>query len=188
MIRDSSRQTLHQLGVRNRVEVLREVRIQHLGLASGKFPMHLLHRLHGAAPGSVPVRLIAQVSFEDGFQDELRCRLSHSISNGWNSQRPLSPSRLRYQHPAYGLGPIGLSLQLFLQLLKPAFLAVLLDVLEALPIDSGCAPLRLRLLERLHQGVPSVNLVVQHVKPVRRLRLGLHVQLLSELFEFYLGC
>ena len=123
----------------------------HLGLPSGKLPMHLLHRLNGTAFGSIPVRLVAQVSFEDGFQNEFRCRLGHSISNGWYP-RGLSSSRLRYRHPPYWLGSIALPLQCLLQLLEPPFLAILLDVLEGLPIDSGCAFLRLRPLERLRQG------------------------------------
>jgi hypothetical protein len=187
-VRHSPRDALHQLRVGNRVEVLREVRIDHLGASLLQLLMDLLHRIDGAAPGPIPVRRIAEVGFEDGLQDELRRRLGHAVFERGNPQRPLAPSRLRYHHPPHGLRPIPPVLQLALQLLKPTLLAVLRKLLERLPIHSRSALVPLRLPERLRQNVPSIELVVQAVEPERRLRLGLRVQLRTELFELCLGC
>src|SRR6478609_4566291 len=101
---------------------------------------------------------------------------------------PLPTSWLRYQHPPDWLGPIRPLLQLSLQVPEPPFLPVLRHLLEGLPVHSGCALVHLRLLERLRQDIPPMDLVVQSVEPERRLRFGLRVELPSQLFEFCLGC
>ncbi len=139
-------------------------------------------------PGRVPVGCLAQVGLEDRLQDELGRRLDHTISDRGDTQWPLTTSWLGYQHPPYGLGPIRLPLQLALQLLEPALLAVRFNLFEGLSVHSCGALLLLRLPERLRQDIPSMDLVVQRVEPELRLRLGLRVQLRSELFELCRGC
>jgi len=184
---DPPRQALHQLGVRNGVEVLGDIRIDDLSPALGQLLMDQLHRLVASATGSVPMRRVAEVGLEYRLQDELCGRLRNPIFQGRDAQRAFSSSWFRNQYPAHCLGLIGPRLQLTLQLLEPAFLAIFLNLFEGLSVDSRCPTFLLREPQCLRQDVASIDFVVQRVEAKRRLCLGLRVQLSLKLFELCLG-
>jgi hypothetical protein len=65
--------------MRNRVEVLRQVGVNDIGVAPANQPVYLLDRVGRTATGPVAIGSIVKVRLEDRFQHELGGGLSHPI-------------------------------------------------------------------------------------------------------------
>src|SRR6266481_6347458 len=79
-VRDPASYRLHQLAVRNRIEVLGQVSVHHIGVAPADQPVHFLDRIHRPANGTVAIRTVIEVSLEDWFQHKLGSGLNHTIA------------------------------------------------------------------------------------------------------------
>src|ERR1700737_2949743 len=106
---------LHQLAVRNRIEVLGQVSVHHIGVAPADQPVHFLDRIHRPANGTVAIRTVLEVSLEDWFQHKLGSGLNHTIADGRYSERSLAAIRFRYAHPPHRIGPMRLRAQFLTQ-------------------------------------------------------------------------
>src|SRR6202051_4892646 len=102
-VTDPARQRLHQLRVRNRVEVARHVSVDHLGMPRLPRPVHLLNRLQRRPPRSIAIGRGLQIRFEYRLQDQQGRGLHHPVPNDRDPQWPLPASRLRNQHPPHRL-------------------------------------------------------------------------------------
>src|SRR5215471_16175397 len=69
-------------------------------------PVHVLDCVRRPASGAVAVPIVLEVSLEDWFQHELGGRLNRTITDGWNAERTLASSILRYHHPPHRIGPV----------------------------------------------------------------------------------
>src|SRR5208337_3436069 len=77
---------LHQLVMRNRIEVLRDIGIDNVSFALMKVFLYVVHRLMGAPFRSESVRVVLKAGFEYGFYHYLYSHLHYSVLNYRNSQ------------------------------------------------------------------------------------------------------
>lgn len=117
VVNDTTRHRLHQLMMRDRIEVLRHVRIHHLSVSSTQQSVHFPNRLLlGTAPRSIAVRARLEIRFEDRLQHQLGRALRHSVLYGWYSKWPLAAARFGYHHSAHRTRLIRLFVQRFSRL------------------------------------------------------------------------
>ncbi len=163
--------------MRNRVEVGREVGVEHLRVAPGEVGADLLHGLVGVLLRAEAVGARLEVRLEDGLQDQAGRGLDHPVPHGGDAEGPLAATPLGDQHTPDGVGPVGVRSGVP----RP----------DARGTDRPRPPLRRRWSPhrprgapvRPHQGpgvtqdIRPVDLVVEEVEPEGGLRLGLAVEL-----------
>src|SRR5262249_53012258 len=85
--------------IRNRVEGLRQVGIDHMKQASLETLMYSPNSLLSASPWTVTVRVAREIRREDWLQDQFHRRLHDPIFDGGNAQRTFATIRLWDHHP-----------------------------------------------------------------------------------------
>lgn len=175
-IGDASAQALEQRSVRDLVEVVPHVPIEHLGLAIHQVKVHTAHRQLGIQTRPKSVLLRNKVRLEDRPQHQQRRRLRHPISARRNSQRPLAALVLGDPHTQKGLGTIRLFHKLLLEVPEPRPHALSFDVPEGLPVDAGCAAISAALRVGDLEDFPPTHLVPEAVESVARFCLGFRMQ------------
>jgi hypothetical protein len=131
-----------------------------------------LHQcVQGTPLPAVGVLLRWQIGLEDGLKHHQRCHLRYTIPDRWDAQRSQLAIRFGYKYPPHGSRPIRLGPEFLRQFVEPPAYAVLLDVLERLPIHPGCTGVGLAAQVGIVQHVPAGQLVVQAVEPEARLGL-----------------
>jgi hypothetical protein len=100
-ITDAAGHARHQRGVRNRVEVLRQIGVHNLGVSLVNGAGDLANRVERAPLRSIPVSRLVEVRFEDRLEDQDRCPLHHPIADGRNAERSLAHATgFRDKHPS----------------------------------------------------------------------------------------
>src|SRR5262249_16845016 len=122
-------------------------------------------------------RIVLEVSLEDWFQHELGGRLNRTITDGWNAERTLASSILRYHHPPHRIGPVRLRDQFLAQACQPCLQALFLDLLEGHPIHTRRSRIGAGELVGVQQNVLATDLVVEHIEAESRLCFRLAVEL-----------
>ena len=110
---------LEELGVRNRVETLRQVGVHDIGVALPDQPVSRLDRVARASFGPVSVPAVLEVRLEDRLQHQFGGGLRHPIAESGNAQRALPASRLRDYHAPHRRGPIRHRGEVLTQSLEP---------------------------------------------------------------------
>src|SRR4051794_12149719 len=171
---------LHQLRVRDRVEVFRQISIDHVGVAPADVPVHVLDRVGSAPSRAVAIGTVLEVRLEDRPQHQLGGGLNHPVPNGRDAERPLAAPRLGDYHPPHRRGPVRLRDEVSAQARQPPVQPLRLDPLKRVPVH----PRRTRVGagERVGvaQDVRALDLVVEQVEAEGRLRLRLEIQLSLE--------
>src|ERR1035438_1566274 len=103
LIDDPPSHALHQLRVRDGVEVLRQVRVNDIRVALVQQLIYLLDRIQRTPLRPVAVSIRLQIRLEDWFQNQLGSGLRHSVPYGWDAERSLPASRLRDHYPPHRL-------------------------------------------------------------------------------------
>ena len=93
-IDDSPSHTLHQLGMRNRVKVLRQIRVNHIPIPCLQQFIHFLDRIPRTPRRPVSVDIRLQVRLPDRFQYQFRGGLGHAVSDCRYPGRSLPGSQL----------------------------------------------------------------------------------------------
>jgi hypothetical protein len=77
--------------MRNRVEVGRDIGVDHFGVVLPQGFVHLAHRLSGTAPGPIPIGRVIKLRLEDRLQHELAaaCTTRSRIEGRTNGLSPL---------------------------------------------------------------------------------------------------
>lgn len=143
--------------------------------------MDLANRVLGTALRTVGVLFRLQVGLEYWIEHQHRCRHDDTVFNRRNPQRSRPPwlARLGYPNPPDRLGAVSFRPQFFRQFAQPTRHAVLLDVLERLPIDACRPVISLTKPIGVSEHIGSIHLVVQRVKTIagRSLRFGMQRRL-----------
>ena len=168
---------LQQIGVRDRLEILRQIGIHHIGVAVAQGAMDLLDGPSSAAARSVAVGFRQEIRLEDRLQHQLRRRLDHPVSNRRDAERAFAASGLRDLDPTNRVRSIRSRTQLLSEPPEPVLQALRFDRLEGHPVHPRGASIRARHLIGMGQNVLAVHLVVEPVEPERRLGLRLGVEL-----------
>jgi hypothetical protein len=77
--------------VRNRVEILRQIGVHHIGEPLAQQLVHRLDRIDTAAARSVAIGSRFEVRLEDRLQHQLRSSLHHAIPDRRNTEWPFPP-------------------------------------------------------------------------------------------------
>jgi hypothetical protein len=133
---DAPRHALHQCRVRDRVEVLAQIRIHNIGISLYEQLMNLLHRVLCISPRTVSVGVRLQIGFKDRFDHQLGRGLHHPVPYGRDSERSFTAVRLRDHHPPHSLRPVSFLNQFLPQLCQPLFSPLYFNLRETLAIHT----------------------------------------------------
>jgi hypothetical protein len=78
----------------DRIEVVGQVSVNHVGVPPGNVPVHFLDCVHRPARGTIAVSTVLEINLEDWFQHELGGSLNDSIPDRWNAERSLASFQL----------------------------------------------------------------------------------------------
>src|SRR5467141_1944996 len=94
--------------MRNAPEVVREVGVYHVRVATEHQLLHLDDRLLGVSPGTVGVDFRRKIGLEDRLQHQQRCCHADPIPHARDAQRSEFAVGLRYKHSSDWLRPVSL--------------------------------------------------------------------------------
>jgi hypothetical protein len=163
--------------MRNRVEVLGQVGIDHIRVASPEQVLDLLDRVSRRPVGPIAVGIGLEVRFEDRLDHKLDGSLHHAIPDGRDAERSLTAAGLRDQNPPHRLWSIGLGPQFLTQTGQPFRQARRLDLLERHPIHTRSAVVVTSERVGVGENVLAPDLVVELIETELRLRLRLDIEL-----------
>jgi len=165
-INDPARHRLHQLGMGNAPEVVREVGVHDFRMTTEQQLLHLDHRLLGIAPGTIGIDFRRKVGFKDRLQHQHRCCHADPIPHGRDAQRPEFAVGLRYKHSSDRVRSVGLLPERKRQFTEPPRDPVRLDIPEVLTVNARCALVGAALSVSVGQNVVAADLVVQGVEAI----------------------
>src|SRR5712691_1530050 len=174
--------------MRNRVEVLGQIRVHDIRISPMQQFIHLPYRILRTLPRPVAVSIRLQVRFPDRFQNQLRRRLRHPVPYSWDSQWPLPAARLVDHLPPHRLWFVRLIMQVLPEPVQPLLPPPRLDVLEALSIHPWRAIIGFSQTVCMQQNVLAIHLVVELVEAESRLVLRLSIQLDLQVPDFIRRC
>src|SRR6266404_6097289 len=92
-----------------------------------------------ASPRPISIADVAEVCFENRFENARHRLLKQAVRDSGNSQRPRSglARPFGYLNPPNRRSPVSTSSQLYADLLNPLF-QLALKLLDALPVNSAC--------------------------------------------------
>jgi hypothetical protein len=163
--------------VRDRVEVVRQISVYHVGVAPAHEPVHFLDRVGRTTCGPIAISTVLEVRLKDRFQHELGGGLNHPVPDRRDAERALSTPRLRDHHPPHRRRPVGLRGQVLVQSRQPPFQTRRFNRREGHLVHPGCARIVAGQRMGVAKNVLSVNLVVEQVEAEGRFRLRLTIQL-----------
>src|SRR3954451_19866592 len=166
----------HQLMMRNGIEILAQIGIDHVGVALPKQDQHRLDRIARATFRPIAERARVQIRFEDRLQHQFRGGLYNPVPYRWDTERSFAAAGLRDHHPPHWLAPIRLRTQLLAQSGQPVLQARRLDLFERDPVHTWRAFVGAGQIVCVGKDVCSPDLVVQDVEPETRLGLRLFVE------------
>src|SRR6266545_1037399 len=157
----------------NRVEVARQIQINHCGHA----PHHTAPDLRQGAVRrplrSKSVGVGAKIRLEDSFQDQLHCALHHAVADARNLKRSDFAICLRDFYPAVRHGLIPVCDEVFPHRRKKRRPPRRLDVREFLAIDPSGAAVALRYTVGLFEGLDLRHVHEEPPEAMRLVRLRL---------------
>jgi hypothetical protein len=121
--------------MRNAPEVVREVGVYHVRVATEHQLLHLDDRLLGVSPGTVGVDFRWKIGFEDRLQHQQRCCHADPIPQARDAQRPEFAVGLGYKHSSDWLRSVSLLPERKRQFGQPPLDPVGLDVRKILAVD-----------------------------------------------------
>ena len=170
---DAATQAAHQRRVRDRGEVVAQIRVHHLlPPVLRHVPVNPSESHLGVQPRTKPILLGQQVRLEDGADDQHRRHLDHAVLDARNAERPLASVALRYPYPQKGLGNILSRGQLLTQRFQPSIAAMGVYPRERLAIGPRRSRIRAAATVGLKQDVLAADLVPQGVEAKGRFSLS----------------
>ena len=178
--------TLQQLVVRDRVEIGLHVRVVHLAIPMPKILLNFLQGLVSTAPRTIAIRAVLKICLKDRLENQLGCRLHHSVSHRRNTKWPHAAVRFRNEYPSHRSGTVRLGPQLLLQRLhqscRPS--GGVHDLVDRYSIHPWCTVVCGDQVPGRPEHVSPVDPVIQRIKPELRLSLRLLIELLSQREDF----
>ena len=100
---DAPRHRLHEVAMRNRIEILRQIRIHDFRVAAAEQRVHFLDRVRPAPLRPVAESRGVEVRLEDRLQHQLGGGLHHAVPDRRDAEWPLAATGLRDHHPSHRL-------------------------------------------------------------------------------------
>ena len=172
-VTDTFLDRLHQSGMRNRLETVGDVRLNHPPASLEGLVVQPLECVVGGPLRAEPVRTLGHVRFEDRLDDDLRGGLHDPITDRRDRQWPaIRRAGLGYPNPPRRQRPPRPRLEVRREFIEQPVDTVPFDVLDGGLIDAGRATVGAHLLPRPLQHISAVDLVVQRVEPSPGIGLG----------------
>jgi len=152
--------------VGNAPEVVREVGVHDVRVATEQQLFHLDDGLLGVAPGAVGVDFRWQVGFEHRLQHQQRCCHADPIPHARDAQRPELAVGFRYKHSSDRLRSVCLPPERKRQFSQPPLDPICLDVSEVLAVHARCALVGAALGVSMSQNIRAADLLVQGVEAI----------------------
>ena len=152
--------------MRKAPEVVRQVGVDDVRVATEQQLLHLYDCLLGVARSAVGVDFRRKIGFEDRFQHQQRCCHADPIPHARDAQRPEFAVGLRYKHSSDWLWSVSLLPERKRQFSQPPLHPVSLDVREVLAVDPRRALVGAALGIGMRQNVVAADLVVQGVEAI----------------------
>src|SRR5215469_3165486 len=157
--------------MRNAPEVVREIGVDDVRVATEQQLFHLYDCLLSVSPSAVSVDFRRKIGFEDRFQHQQRCRHADPIPHARDAQRPQFAVGFRYKHSSDWLWPVSLLPERKRQFSQPSLDPVCLDVRKILAVDARRALVRAALGIGMRQNVVAADLM-GWTPPASRRRCG----------------
>ncbi len=177
LVTDAFGDRLYQPGMRNRLETIGDVRLNHPTPSAPCLVDEDLQRVVRAAPGTKPERARQHVGLKDRLGHQLHRGLHDPVRHSGDRQRPLlGRAGLGDEHPTRRLRLVAAVLETGGELVEQPVNPVPLDLLDGHLVDAWCATIAAHQLPRALQHVPAVDLVIERVEPSPGVGLGRPVQ------------
>src|SRR6266568_2368731 len=176
-IDDTSGHRSQEVRVRDRVEIFRQIGVDHIGIAPAKKPVRFLDGIDRAATRPIAISTVLQVRLENRLQHELGGGLNDPIPNRWDAERAFPASRLGNLHPPHRLGPIRLRNEILAQALQPSFHARRIDLFEGHPVNTRSSRVGAGQRIGVSKNILAADLVVEQIEAEVGLRLRLAIEL-----------
>jgi hypothetical protein len=174
-VTDPTRNALHQLPMRNRAEVVAEIRIDNIGATLVEVITHLSGCLLRIPPLPEPELLVRQIRIKDGIDHSQHRPLRHSVPDCRNSEWTITTTSLRYPHSQERLWRIRSAPQLLLQVPKPFLQPVGFDLFERQSVNTRGTVLCAAPKIGVSKNVNPADLVPQAVESIAWFGLSFHV-------------
>ena len=179
----------HQLRVRNRIEVLRHIGVDDLGVPLINRLMDPSNRIERTSVWAIPIGCLIEVRFEDRFEHQHRRGLYDPIADRRDTERSLTRApRFGNHHSFDRPWCVACCSNLLPYCTEPAVYPVLLDASEGFPVYARCPTVRMAARVGVCEDIFTPHLVIQCVEPPRRLLLGLHVERSLERPNLFRSC
>ena len=148
----------------DRVEVGREVGVEHLRVPGGEMGADLRHGLVRVflRPEAVGARL--EVGLEDGLQDQAGRGLDHPVPHRRDAERAFAPTPLGDGHTPDGIGSVGMRPEFLGQTREERIDPVCLHGGDCDTVHTGGAPVRPYQGPGVTQDVRPVHLVANRTE------------------------
>src|SRR6476469_8898086 len=100
-IDDAPCDALHERSVRDRVEILGEIRVYDISVPILEQLMHSLYGTDSTSPRPIAINFGSQISLEDRLEDQFDGRLHHAIADRGDAERSLPASGFRDHDPSH---------------------------------------------------------------------------------------
>src|SRR6516162_149900 len=145
--------------MRNAPEVVREIGVDDVRVATEQQLFHLNDCLLGVSPSAVGVDFRRKIGFKDRLQHQHRCCHADPIPLGRDAQRPEFAVGLRYKHSSDWLRPVGLPPERKRQFSQPPLDPIRFDVHKVLTVYSRRALVGAALGIGVRQNVVAADLI-----------------------------
>ena len=175
-VTNPARNAPHQSPVRDRAEVVAEIRIDDIGAASlGEMKTHLPDCPPRIPSLPEPELLVRAVRIKDGVENGQHRRLYPSAPDCRHPERALTTASLRYPHSQQGLGRVRFAPQLLLQVSKPLLQPTSFNLFERQAVHTGSTTLSAARAIGVTEHVCPADLVPQAVESIAWFGLSFHV-------------
>src|SRR5687768_9474655 len=183
LVHDSLFYLLHQLMVRNRIKVLRQISVDYIGVSLAQQPVHFSNCILSPAFRSIAVGTGLKVRFKNRLQHQLGGSLHHSVPNNRYPQGPLPASWLGNHHPAHCAWLVRLVVQLLSYCEKPLLQPFGLDALKRDTVHTRCSAVISGKRIGLCYDVSPIHLVIKLVKATLGILLRRNIKLSLKLAD-----
>jgi hypothetical protein len=176
-VNDASGHRFEEVRMRDRVEIFRQISVNHVGVAPANQPVRFLDRIDRAAARAIAIGIVLEVRLEDRLKHDLGGSLGHPIPDRRDAERTFAAARLRDRHPPHRIGPIRLRVEFLVQARQPDFHARRVDLLEGHPVYTRRSRIGAGQRIGMSKNVLTADLVVKQVEAESGFRLRLTIKL-----------
>ena len=103
-VNDASGHRFERVRMRNRVEIFRQISVNHAGVVPANQPVRFLDRVDRAAARAIAIGIVLEARLEVRFQHDLGGGLNHAVPDSRDTEGTFAATRPRDRHPRTGSG------------------------------------------------------------------------------------